>query len=268
MKKLLLSAAVVSCLAVPASAQNAGPFFQPQGNQSEILASDLIGMRVYATENQVDGTNISGTQADWQDIGEVNDVVLSRDGKVDAVLVDIGGFLGIGERQVAVQMNALKLLSDDATADNGNDFFLVLNTDRATLEGAPAYGTMGQDQAIDPTTTKDQPADAAVATQQGKAPDGYALVQPDGLSVDSLQAAELYDSANNRIGEVSDLIVDAGGKITQVVVDVGGFLGVGEKRVSLPINEVKIMKAAADNSLRVYINQTEDQLKDMPAYSG
>ena len=38
---------------------------------------------------------------DWDDIGEISDLVLSQDGQVKAVLTDIGGFLGLGERDMA-----------------------------------------------------------------------------------------------------------------------------------------------------------------------
>lgn len=80
--------------------------------------------------------------AGWEDIGGVNDIILGRDGVVDAVLVDIGGFLGVGERQVAVDMSALKIIQDDAT--DVDDWFLVLQTDRATLDAAPEWKTSAE----------------------------------------------------------------------------------------------------------------------------
>jgi sporulation protein YlmC with PRC-barrel domain len=96
-------------------------------------------MRVYATETAVEGEEFEGVQEGWEDIGEINDIVMDRDGQVQAVLVDIGGFLGIGERTVALSMDALRLVSDSATAEQADDFFLVVNANREALEGAPDY---------------------------------------------------------------------------------------------------------------------------------
>src|SRR5690606_5902339 len=57
----------------------------------QISADNLIGTTVYG--------------ADDENIGEINDVVLSDDGQIDAVIIDVGGFLGIGEKPVAVGMD-------------------------------------------------------------------------------------------------------------------------------------------------------------------
>ena len=64
----------------------------------------------------VDADEYAGVQDGWNDIGEINDVILTRDGKVHAALVDIGGFLGLGERQVALGMENIRFVSDSATA--------------------------------------------------------------------------------------------------------------------------------------------------------
>ena len=70
-----------------------GPFVtvQPQGAWR---ASDLDGKDVY--------------DPNGENIGSISDVIVSENGKVMAVLVGVGGFLGIGEKDVAVSMSALK----------------------------------------------------------------------------------------------------------------------------------------------------------------
>ena len=47
--------------------------------------------------------------SDGENIGEINDVLVSQDGSVNAVIIGVGGFLGIGEKDVAVDMGALEL---------------------------------------------------------------------------------------------------------------------------------------------------------------
>lgn len=137
MKTLLLTTALAAGFALPAMAQDAASPFQTEAAGPSLAASEVIGARIYASEGAVDADAYSGVQEGWEDIGEVNDIILGRDGTVDAVLVDIGGFLGMGERQIAVDMAALKVVQDDAT--DADDWFLVLQSDRATLEGAPEY---------------------------------------------------------------------------------------------------------------------------------
>nr|WP_254004807.1 PRC-barrel domain-containing protein [Pleomorphomonas sp. NRK KF1] len=64
--------------------------------------SDLEGKAVYGS----DGANI----------GDINDVLVSQDGSVNAVIIGVGGFLGIGEKDVAVNMSALQLGPGDTQA--------------------------------------------------------------------------------------------------------------------------------------------------------
>lgn len=173
MKALLLSTALAAGLALPVTAQTASSPFQTEAAGPSVSASDLIGARVYASEAAVEGDAVSGPQEGWNDLGEVNDIILGRDGSVDAVLVDIGGFLGVGERQVAVDMAALRFVQDDAT--DADDWFLVMQADRATLDAAPEWtavppaadttgaDTTGADTSAD-TTGTDTSADTSAAT--------------------------------------------------------------------------------------------------------
>lgn len=168
MKNLMLSTAILAGLSTVAFAQDAAApgMFRPAADPMNLRASDFIGMRIYASEAAIDADEYDGMQQDWADIGEVNDVILSRDGTVDAVLVDIGGFLGMGERQVAVGMEAIKFVGDGSTGDRMDDFFLVMNAARADLEAAPDYmaatdGTAAP--AADATTTAATDATTAPA---------------------------------------------------------------------------------------------------------
>ncbi|MDP3197413.1 PRC-barrel domain-containing protein [Tabrizicola sp.] len=169
MKALLLTTALAAGFALPAMAQDAASPFQTEAAGPSLAASEVIGARVYASEGALDADAYAGVQDGWEDIGEVNDIILGRDGTVDAVLVDIGGFLGMGERQVAVDMAALKVVQDDAT--DADDWFLVLQSDRATLEGAPEYMIPGMATDVDANADVNADATATDTTQQGTATD-------------------------------------------------------------------------------------------------
>lgn len=169
MKTLLLTTAMAAGLAYPALAQTS--VFQSEAAGPAVAASDMIGARIYASEAAVDADAYNGVQEGWNDIGEVNDIILGRDGSVDAVLVDIGGFLGIGERQVAVDVAALRFVQDDAT--DADDWFLVMQADRATLDGAPEYVMPGSSamNTADPAATDAAATDTAAADADADATD-------------------------------------------------------------------------------------------------
>ena len=105
---------------------------------NDVLASSLIGMRVYAVQADVDATKAYPAEArtEWGDVGEVNDVVLDWNGGVKAVVLGVGGFLGVGEKNVAIEMSSLRKVRE---SNDSNDWFLVVNTSKELLTNAPAY---------------------------------------------------------------------------------------------------------------------------------
>ena len=67
------------------------------------------------------------------EIGDVNDILLDGEGKVAAVILGVGGFLGAGEKNVAVPFAALKVTEKDQKT------YLVMDTTKEALERAPGY---------------------------------------------------------------------------------------------------------------------------------
>lgn len=282
MKKLMLSTAILGAFATASFAQSTDATtpmvgaattemtspFRADADPMTVAASDFIGMRVYASEAALEAEEYAGLQDGWEDIGEINDVIIARDGSVEAVLVDIGGFLGIGERQVAVDMKAVRFVSDSATAEDADDFFLVLNADRAVLEGAPVYGMApgmtdgtATDQAMTDTETM---APAATAT----AADAPATIAVAELTAEELQGAPVYDADNTWIGEVSELVLTPEGQVSEAVIDVGGFLGIGAKPVALDMESVTIAREAGSDDLRLTVAMTKAELEAMPEHAG
>lgn len=287
MKALLLSTALAVGFAMPAIAQDtpASPF-QSEVAGPAVPASDLIGARIYASEAAIDADAYAGIQDGWSDIGEVNDIILGRDGTVDAVLVDIGGFLGMGERQVAVDMAALRFVQDDAT--DADDWFLVLQANRAVMEGAPEWKMSAAE--TEPTTVDDaetvpvvkeavstdapapegevaegEMATAAADKAAMALPEGYVAVERDALTAEMLTGANVRDGSDTSIAEVSDLVLTAEGQVTHVVLDVGGFLGIGAKSVALPMEELTI--AQRDGSVQLWVDMSKESLEALPVHS-
>ena len=72
----------------------------------------------------------------------------------------------------------------------------------------------------------------------------------------------VYDTQNNKIGDIKDVLVDSEGKINALIISVGGFLGAGEKDVAVKFDAVK--KTEKDNSVRLTMNASKDDLKSAP----
>jgi len=87
---------------------------------AKISANDLINTTVYDPNNR--------------NIGEVNDVVLAKDGKIDAVILDVGGFLGIGEKPVALAFEDLEF-----RRNANNRLYVYVKFTQQQLEQAPKY---------------------------------------------------------------------------------------------------------------------------------
>jgi sporulation protein YlmC with PRC-barrel domain len=70
----------------------------------------------------------------------------------------------------------------------------------------------------------------------------------------------VYDPKDEKIGEIMDVLVDRSGKVTSFIVGVGGFLGAGEKDVSVPFDAVHVT-TKDNNKWYLVMKATKDELK-------
>jgi hypothetical protein len=75
----------------------------------------------------------------------------------------------------------------------------------------------------------------------------------------------VYNQANERIGDINDLILGPDGKIASAVIGVGGFLGIGEKLVAVEFSDMQLNRDA-DGTLRVTVNSSKEALETAPEY--
>jgi sporulation protein YlmC with PRC-barrel domain len=92
---------------------------------TDMRASNLIGANVTNMANET--------------VGEINDLVLDKDGKVVAVVVGVGGFLGIGEREVALDYKSLNIKYDPNAMTNAGATTIQVNATKDSLKNAPAW---------------------------------------------------------------------------------------------------------------------------------
>jgi hypothetical protein len=68
-----------------------------------------------------------------QDMGRIVDVIVDKEGRARAAVIDFGGFLGVGSRKIAVSWSALQF----TPTEKSNQVMLALNRDQ--LRAAPEY---------------------------------------------------------------------------------------------------------------------------------
>ena len=96
--------------------------------------------------------------------------------------------------------------------------------------------------------------------------DGYTTAVNADVTAEQLTGVEIYGPNDEEVGEISDLVIAEDGTVTDVIVDVGGFLGLGEKPVSIGYDQVQLLKEADGDDMRAYVSMTEEQLKELPKY--
>jgi sporulation protein YlmC with PRC-barrel domain len=84
------------------------------------------------------------------------------------------------------------------------------------------------------------------------------------MTVTNWYKQNVYDAANNKIGEVTDVLVSQDGKVSALVVSVGGFLGIGEKDVAVPFSSVK--QTMKDGKAYLTLDTTKDALQSAPGF--
>jgi sporulation protein YlmC with PRC-barrel domain len=133
MTRYLAAALLTTALAAaPAFAQNAGSNTaradnsQSMHKEGQWRASKLSGVNVYNDNNEK--------------IGDINDVIIDKSGKVDTVVLGVGGFLGMGEHYVAVPMEKLKWVNEPVRGSTVSS----ATTDRPTVGTNNAGAATGE----------------------------------------------------------------------------------------------------------------------------
>jgi sporulation protein YlmC with PRC-barrel domain len=259
MKQTLISAALMALIAMPAVAQappapSAAPVAQSQ-RPAQVDVQRLIGRTVRNLQDET--------------IGDVNSVILTRDGTVSAVIVGVGGFLGIGEREVAIPWQDLQI------RNNGEDVRTSLTKDavralpeyryaegqqRGTVITQPAQRTTPATAAADAAAQRPQPADRAAPQTTARTVGPVA----DSLSVNAIIGASVRDGRNESIGRVYDIIMDARGAPQTIVISVGGVMGMGGRRAAVPLSDVRFTRDG--DTVVLATSLTTEQLQQMPEY--
>lgn len=218
------------------------------------------------------GRNVKNANNDT--IGEIKSIHIGPTGKVESVMVGVGGFLGVGEREVSLKW------SDLIISNNGDT--VKVNMTKDQLAAMPPYkyknetwhGQVFTDEGpwrADPTrsTAADRTPPAAGTDTRVPPRDQAALVKGDfnadgNMSGSAVIGATVRNQAKETVGKINDVFVDKSGAIKTVVVSVGGFLGVGSKDVAVKWEDIQFQRDG--DSVVLVTNWTKDSLKAMPDY--
>lgn len=120
-----------------APAKTSATHIQP----GQIRASEMNGATVYDAQNQK--------------VGDVKDIILDRDGKVASVVLDVGAFLGMGGKYVALPMTDVKV-----TEDKNNKQRFTVDMTKDQLKSAQAFDLNRTNRASGTSTapTENRPA--------------------------------------------------------------------------------------------------------------
>jgi sporulation protein YlmC with PRC-barrel domain len=249
------------------------------------LVTNIIGETVY-----------NGTGDDAENIGEVNDVVFDKDGQVKSIIIGVGGFLGVGEKNVAFDYGKLQW------AEQNGDRWLVAQTSKDELKAQPAFdmtpyepaqaNQASTDTAVAPagtapadgsannsTASNTAPAGTAPSTESTMAPADTAqnnananapaaTVQPaEGSLASNIVGESVYNGTGDDaqdIGDVNDILIAKDGKAQSLIIGVGGFLGIGEKNVAYDFSKAKW--AERDGDSWIVAETTKEQLEQLPDF--
>jgi hypothetical protein len=130
MRAILLAGVAVLALSSAASPQGSvgaaaadGIFVAISGNSN--LSSRVVGLDVYNDSEQ--------------DIGQIEDIAMDRDGRTQAYILAVGGILGFGEHHVAVNPSAVKVSYSEAD----RAWHASMNATPAQLTAAPEFQYSG-----------------------------------------------------------------------------------------------------------------------------
>jgi len=207
---LMLSTVGVAMLATAAMAQTSAPTppssapaapTATQSTASTAAETNLAGQGKWRTSKLI-GVDVYGP--DDKKVGDVTEVIVDKTGKVEMVTIGVGGFLGIGSKDVAVPF------------------------DQVTWS----------DQPIAPPAPAPAPAAPAATQSSASAPAETNLAGQGKWRTSKLIGVDVYGPDDKKVGDVTEVIVDKTGKVEMVTVGVGGFLGIGAKDVAIPFEQV------------------------------
>jgi len=279
MKKALLEMSIMALIAASGVTADVAIAASNPPATSAVLATGLNVTANDAVASRIIGAPVydGGAQSAHQ-IGTIDDLILDPSGNVSAAIVGVGGFLGVGQKDVAVKYSKLNWTT---ATDKTNR--LTLDVTKEALNSAPAFTypsdlrPAGNNAMLNPALTtgtkgtgSDAPSKVATANSAGinveVDPTNLKPIALDTMKSDDLKGTDVISPKGVNLGSVGDFVLTKDGKVDSVIVDFGGFLGIGTKQVAIAYDGLKFM-SDQNNKRYLEVNVTKDQLNAQTTYN-
>jgi putative membrane protein len=281
-KHLLAGVAVVALMAPPVLAQDAQP--QPQADQAQLAEVDQDFAKEAAQGGVIEVRlgELAQQQAKSAEVKDFGQRMVEDHGQANDKLKQIAEQKGIelptdlseeaqGTYEDLQQHSGAEFdeaYMDEMVSDHEDDVSAfedyVGNAEDAdlrsfaeetlpTLKEHLELAKQTQEQ-VAAANEQEQPVRSAATDQPGD------TEQQGWVSIGEVLGAPVVNEAGDEVGEIQDVVMkdDA----YYAVLSVGGFLGLGDKDVALPLDDLKL----GEDEAYLMSAQTEEQLEEMPAY--
>ncbi|SNT35508.1 PRC-barrel domain-containing protein [Tropicimonas sediminicola] len=306
MRKFLTTTALVAMTALPVYAEShqqtesvdlAGISIQ----QGDFTVADMVGTPVFIDPaGEVSETETGLDVPDsWVEIGQIDDVYLSADRQVATVLIAPGAALSGDQSQIGIDPGQLtfRRAGGDGTpvALYLGDMTSLETAEPFDREGAEAEGQVSasdsemaakgaaepeamsreETETVEEVAEPNEAAEMAGSAEPDTDPDTVAAplgtngpaLDTGPLTAEKLDGMRVIGSDGDHVGEISQIILSEDGMVERVIVDVGGFLGIGEKPVALPFEDIELVEGDILDLREVRVRYTEEELEGMERWT-
>jgi PRC-barrel domain len=136
--------------------------------------------------------------------------------------------------------------------------------------GASTEAAAPGEQAAEPTKAEEPPvtADQPAAEEEAAPPAEMAFIEVQDeaqfLANEEVIGKHVVNVMDEQVGTIADLVMDQEQKLVGVVLSVGGFLGIGDKWVAIPVDQIDF--PTDGQPARLLVAVTEEQLKNAPNF--
>lgn len=268
MKRFLTGTAIASVMALPALADNHMGDMQKQMDAMGVKASNLIDRSIYMPSGNMESNSLEAELSgeftevpnNWDMVGEIDDAVLTREGQVQSLLVDAGGFLGMSESEKQVDLSNVRFVQD---ADDEGEYFVVFTGDANKFREQQNYNEAQANADGMRRATQDEQV-AQEMEQDGRQQEQQ--VNFEGMTTEDLLGIAVYGENDEWIGDLSELSLGQDANINGAIIDVGGFLGIGEKAVMMSMDKIDLRRTGG-GEVRAYVSATEEELEGMESWT-
>lgn len=135
MKHLMAVLSLATLISVPALAQTSTTVPKVQAQATSAVSTGAVVF--YSERGDWRASNLMGLKvknAAGETIGDINEILIDNSGNVAAIVIGVGGFLGMGERHAAVSFNSVQL-----SRDKDNNPMARVDVTKEQLKSAPEW---------------------------------------------------------------------------------------------------------------------------------